>query len=91
MNIKDYLGTKTAVYCKTFEEFESIIELCVAQGVRSSLDKRHFNNHDEVCISLEEKLYLSYSRIGYFEEDDYDIINASEFLNISKELNYDIF
>lgn len=68
-NINDYKGTKTAIHCKTQEEWDKIRNM-----VGDETSKRHCDDYSCICVDTE------ICSIDYASENGYTIIHASDFM-----------
>jgi len=88
-NIKDYIGTKTAIWidAHTIEQENAIKDLLIADG-RITLwahtyELKDFSGSEvypEYCLALDGKRLGGYVSKNYAESNNYQIIPASEFL-----------
>lgn len=72
-NINDYKGTKTAIHCKTQEEWDKISELLCYTWVKDTWSVCE----DESCINCNGNEYCD---LKYYTKEGYTIIPASDFI-----------
>lgn len=78
-NINDYKGTKTAIHCKTQDEWDKINELI---GEHLNMPKDFGVYGSESCLYMDG----SRSDCQFASEDGYTIIPASEFMPIPRTI-----
>lgn len=72
--IEDYKGTKTAILCTTQQEWDEITAL-----LSYKWDNAKWSLYKEIsCINCKDN---TYSRKSYYEEHNYTVYPASDFLN----------
>lgn len=72
-NINDYKGTKTAIHCKTQDEWDKISELLGYEWYIATWD----TYSDKSCINT---VYQGHSGINFYTKENYTIIHASDFM-----------
>lgn len=81
--IKDYINTRTVIYCKSEDEWNKI-----SQMIGYKWENSDFNSCEDICINMLEK---TRSPKSYYKHNNYLIIPASEFLIPEINNNYSIF
>lgn len=78
-NINDYKGTKTAIHCKTQEEWDKIVKLLVY-----TFRDGTWSNYESVsCIKCDANEYCD---LDYYVADGYTIIPASDFMQTTRTI-----
>ena len=72
-NINDYKGTKTAIHCKTQDEWDKISELLGHEWYIATWGAYS----DKSCINT---VYKGCSGINFYTKENYTIIHASDFM-----------
>lgn len=84
--IEDYKNTKTAIYCETEAESIFINNLIVSIGGRNF--HYAFKFYSEIAYSLSDMLYNCCSSLDYFRSNNYEILEAKEFMeDNTKDIN----
>ncbi len=81
-DIKQFIGTKTAIYCKTQDEWDYIISL---QPNRNKIHSGDYNKEYEDgerrnTISIYDTAQFIFASKEYYTRVDYDIITATDFM-----------
>lgn len=80
-NIKDYIGTKTVVFCKSQEEWDYIRFLDPKKRIqREYYLRKDGGNIVSDCISIEKEENFAFCSKDWYIKKGYTILNASEFL-----------
>jgi hypothetical protein len=77
-----------AIHCKTIEEAKDFARYCDEHDIHWCIDNGKVSNElfwhvhkENTCYYFEYPHKISYSRIGYFEDNDYKIIEWSDYMN----------
>lgn len=86
MDIKDIIGKKVAVWCKTEQEAKGLFKLFRLQGLTFGMDNKCSENKTlyhtygpDTCYEC-STWWVTYAQKAFFSRDDYTILPASDFL-----------
>jgi hypothetical protein len=92
-NLDNYIGTKTAIHCPTFEQAEAINDKLMEIGY-TALDRLSSiwdKYKEEFCIDVESTVSAASTEISFYELEHYTIIEAEQFLVPTIKQSYSIF
>jgi len=91
-NLKDYLGKKVAIACRTDVEAKFVNDFLANNGGRSLYGyweyRKNYSKEYHNCLefSLDSLPYNCYSHEGFFEKQGYTLYKASEFMESNTSL-----
>lgn len=88
MDLKDYIGTQTAIHCETSKEWNKIVEeLNKFYNYNKNFDYFHVYK-EKSCIFIDSKISYCYQDTDYANSLGTPILKASLFLNKEQNLIY---
>lgn len=77
------LKDNEAVYCRTQEEFNSIIKELKKQGFKckKTINENEFYRFDTTCVGIYKDEYIAYDSISYLKANGFIILNYDDVMN----------